>query len=82
MATYKRKIDFFETEQGVEVKETLRAMDADNTFNTRSSYISNTELYPDNMIPFVEKHMDYIRSHPMMNPKHYVANLRLTTRIR
>jgi hypothetical protein len=82
MSTYKRKIDFFETNEGEEVMEMLQAMCADATYNTESSYSSKTELHPDNLISFKEKHVDYLRNHPTTNPFQYLSNLRLMTRIR
>lgn len=82
MPTYKKKPNFFETEEGVEFIETLRIMAKDKTYNTKSSYSANGELYPDNLIPFVNKHMEYLKNHPATNPQHYLANLRLMTRVR
>ena len=82
MATYKRKVDFFDTEEGAVIIEVLRIMSTDEAYNTASSYSSNSELYPDNLIPFVQKHIDYLRTHPSTDPQHYLSNLRLMTRIR
>lgn len=82
MATYKRKPDFFETAEGVQVMVMLRAMAEDTAYNTESSYSANTGLYPDHLIPFVNKHMEYLRTHPSTDPDHYLANLRLMTRFR
>lgn len=83
MATIqKRKEDFFGTEAGIKVIDSLRAMSLDDSYNTKASYSSNSELYPDKLIPFVEKHMEYIRNHPLTDPSHYLSNLRLMTRIR
>jgi hypothetical protein len=82
MSTYKKKQNFFESSEGVKVAELLTAMAADPTYNTVSSYSANSELYPDNLIPFVNKHMDYLRNHPATDPRHYLANLRLMTRVR
>jgi hypothetical protein len=80
MPTYKKKVDFFETTEGQEAKKVLRAMVTDAAYNTESSYSANDTLYPDNVIPFVNKHMEYLRNHPATNPRHYIANLRLMTR--
>ena len=82
MATYKKKADFFQTEEGISVEKSLRTMVADNTYNTKSSYSANSELYPNNLIPFVNKHMEYLRSHPATDPQHYLSNLRLMTRVK
>ena len=82
MATHKKRPPFFETEEGLEVERLLIAMVADPVYNTGTSYSTNTEAYPDNQIPFVNKHMEYLRTHPAINPSHYIANLRLITRKR
>ncbi len=82
MATHKRKSDFFESEEGIQFEQALRTMVKDMTYSTKSSFSANSELYPDHQIPFVNKHMDYIRSHPSTDPKQYLSNLRLMTRIK
>lgn len=82
MATYKKKLDFFATEEGREFEQELLTMAKDVAYNTKPSYSANSELYPDNLIPFVEKHKAYIRNHPKTDPRHYLANLRLIVRSR
>jgi hypothetical protein len=82
MPTVKRKSNFFESEEGLEVAEKLRQMAEDMTFNTASTYSANSTLHPDNRISFVEKHMTYLNTHPMINPREYLSNLRLMTRLR
>ncbi len=59
----------------------LEAMVLDKSYNTESSYSSNSELYPDNVQSFIDKHMNYINTHPDTNIEHYLSNLRLMTRI-
>ncbi|MDQ3064949.1 MAG: hypothetical protein M3Q36_01630 [bacterium] len=82
MASYKKKIDFFTTEEGMNYVQKLRDMALDMTYHTDSSYSTNSDAYPDNQIPFVNKHMEYIRSHPALDPQQYLSNLRLMTRVR
>lgn len=82
MPTLKRKINFFESEEGVRIKELLHLMSTDTKYNTRSSYIASGVDYPDNMIPFVDKHMNYLNTHPSLDPTQYLSNLRLMMRIR
>jgi hypothetical protein len=82
MATLKKRVSFFETEEGLEILASLRGMAAGSTFNTNSSYSSNQDLHPDNLITFVEKHVNYINAHPGLDAATYVKNLRLMTRIR
>jgi len=66
-----------------EVREKLREMERDLSLNTRiSSYSANSELYPDNQIPFVEKHIAYLMSHPKVVPEQYLSNLRLMLKVR
>lgn len=82
MPTMKKKFNFFESEEGVAVKQTLRLMTEDTRYNTDSSYSADSGSYPNNLIPFVDKHMNYLRSHPSTDPQHYLSNLRLITRLR
>jgi hypothetical protein len=55
----------------------LRDMITDKALNTGTSYSANSELYPDNRIPFVDKHMAYLMEHPKLEVEHYLSNLRL-----
>lgn len=63
-------------------REKLRNMLMDPSFNTESSYTANSGSYPDNMIPFIDKHMEYLLQHPAVDVDHYVRNLRLSHRKR
>lgn len=80
MATQK-KVNFLETPEGLEAARVLRLMVEDASYNTEPSYSANTGLYPDNLIPFMDKHMNYLCSHPATNPRLYLSNLRLMTRL-
>jgi len=82
MSTPKKRISFFESEEGTAVLLELEEMATNKSFNTRSSYSANGKLHPDNLISFVEKHKNYLNTHPAINPRQYVANLRLMTRVR
>lgn len=82
MATLKKRVSFFESEEGLIVEATLRKMTLDTTFNTDSTYSANSVRYPDNRIPFVDKHMNYLNLHPNIDPHQYLANLRLMTRFK
>ncbi|QQS18155.1 hypothetical protein IPL68_05985 [Candidatus Saccharibacteria bacterium] len=57
-------------------------MASDTTYITEAGYSPNSELYPNHVIPFVEKHLEYLRTHPTTDPQHYLSNLRLMTRRR
>lgn len=82
MATTKRKINFFQSEEGAAIKATLISIATDKAYNTKSSYSVNEVEYPDHLIPFVDKHMNYLNGHPSIDPDQYVSNLRLITKIR
>lgn len=82
MPTLKKRVKFFDSSEGAEVKQTLTVMATDIRYNTGTSYSANAERYPNNRIPFVDKHMNYLNDHPGIDPYHYIANLRLMTKIR
>jgi len=82
MPLLKTRKGFLETPEGVEVKQKLQQMEGNSLYNTSSSYSTNIALYPDGLIPFVDKHMNYLISHPMLEVGQYLANIRLITRIR
>jgi hypothetical protein len=82
MAAYKKNTSFISDEHVQEVHEELEEMERDSAFNTESSFSPNVDLYPDNRMPFVDKHMQYLMSHRGIDPNQYLSNLRLMTRIR
>lgn len=81
MSSFK-KVNFYDTEEAASAKKKLLVMVDDTTYNTESSYSANLDTYPDNRIPFVDKHMSYLKAHPAIQPDQYISNLRLMTRIR
>jgi hypothetical protein len=82
MATANKRINFFESEEGLAVRESLKQMTTNNAFRTGASYSANTIQNPTNSVSFIDKHMRYLSSHPSISTDHYLANLRLITRIR
>ena len=82
MPTYKKRPDFFISEDGKAAFDELTAMAADKAYHTKSSYTANTKEYSDNLIPFVDKHMAYLRDHPNTNCRQYLSNLRLITKLK
>lgn len=82
MNNFKRPYDFFKTDEGIQIKRQLVAMSKSVLYNTKSTFSVNTQLYPDNLIPFVDRHMEYIRRHPALNAQQYLSNLRLMTLVR
>lgn len=73
---------FLDSQAGITAKQTLIEMDQSDEYKTDSSYSSNLADYPDSQIPFVDKHIYYLSTHMTVNPDHYIANLRLMTRLR
>ncbi len=63
-----------------EIMSALRGMEHDPALITESAYRANTQKWPGNRISFVDCHMMYLKTHPGINPKHYLANLRLQLR--
>jgi len=82
MPSTQRKSNFYDSEAGAEAKQVLRSMVSDKAFNTEASYSANSDLYPKHSMSFEEKHMAYLNAHPATDSRHYLANLRLMTRVR
>ncbi len=82
MAKFKRRSDFLDSEQFRDIRQKLQQMAADTTYNTVSSYSANSMQYPDNLMPFVDKHINYLIAHPNLDSTKYISNLRLMTRIK
>lgn len=77
-----KKVNLFETEEGAQIIVALKELAANVGFNTDPTYVADVSSYPDNLIPFVDKHIKYLKQHPNINPQHYLANLRIMTKIR
>lgn len=60
-----------------EALATLEEMEQDTKFITKDGYSPDAIRYPDNRIPFVDVHMNYLKSHKHVDPKNYLSNLRL-----
>jgi hypothetical protein len=75
-----KKASFSTSEDGIRALDALTRMSEDAAYNTPDSYSANTELYPNNVIPFVDKHMAYLRDHANTDPRQYISNLRLMTK--
>jgi hypothetical protein len=82
MSIVRKRAAFLDSAEGAEIAQILKLMVADDRYFTKSSYSADTSSHPDNLISFVDKHMAYLSTHPSTNPEHYLANLRLMTRIR
>lgn len=64
----------------IDILTALRAMQSDKNLVTKSAYRANAELWPGNRISFVDTHLVYLKSHPAVNPNHYLSNLKLMLR--
>lgn len=82
MTVTKKKSDFYASEEALAIKAVLLRMDADDNYNTPSSYSADSASYENNIIPFVDKHMRYLQAHPNLNMQQYISNLRLMSRIK
>ena len=82
MAVLSKRAQLLESTEGDEIRRVLREMLADNRYITEPSYTSDTDLYPNNLIPFEEAHMAYLVKHADVNPTYYLSNLRLMLRNR
>lgn len=82
MASPKSRVDFVNTDAGKDIKRRLERMVTDGQYNTESGYSANSTLYPDNLQPFVDKHISYLTSHTKVDPEQYLANIKLLTRLR
>lgn len=65
-----------------EIITELHAMQNDPGMITKSAYTPNTELWPDNVMPFADIHLTYLKSHKQVDPRHYLSNLRLMIKVR
>ncbi len=82
MQTNKKRSHFLGTEEAVDIQQKLQVMTSSDQYNTASSFTANNIQYPDNLIPFLDKHMNYINDHPKLDTGMYLANLRLMTRVK
>lgn len=69
-------------EEEKEIREELKEMMLSGAYNTTSRYTPNSNEYPDGLMPFVDRHIRYLYANPNLDPRMYLANLRLKTRIR
>jgi len=78
----KKRVYPFGAEEEQEIKEALRQMMLNGSYNTSAGYTADSAAYPDGVMPFVDKHMRYLDANPKVDPHMYLANLRLKIRIR
>lgn len=78
----KKHSPFFGTERSIILSQGLKAIEADASYETHSTYSSDAQTYPDHRLPFHDKHMIYVSSRPNIEVHQYLSNLRLITKKR
>lgn len=78
----KKRVYALGAEEEQEIREALGQMVLSSSYNTSSGYTANSTVYPDGLMPFVDKHMRYLDANPKLDAHMYLANLRLKTRVR
>lgn len=73
---------FNESEEGKAIRYMLQRMTRDSSYNTAASYSADGDTYPDHLMPFTDKHMNYLNAHPDLDADRYLANIKLMSRIR
>jgi hypothetical protein len=81
MHAYAHKAKKAEFIDEAKICEMLNLMEGDVQLKT-SDYHTDDPAYPNNLIPFSKKHIDYLKGHPHVDPEHYLANLRTMIKIR
>lgn len=62
------------------IKTLLENIEKNPVYNTNPSYVANDARYPNQQMPFVDKHILYLVGHPNVDRKTYISNLRLMLR--
>jgi hypothetical protein len=66
----------------LEIISALKKMEADPSLVTNTAFTANTAEWPTNRMPFVEFHVNYLRTHKLVRAEGYLSNLRLMLRTR
>lgn len=69
----------FMTEE--EILAALTLIEQDASFNTIPFEAKDT-LQPARPLTFKQRHLEYLKGHPKVNPEYYLSNLRTTLRVR
>lgn len=77
----KKRVYALGAEEEQEIKGALSQMVLSGSYNTTPGFTANSIVYPDGLMPFVDKHMRYLDTYPKLDARTYIANLRLKTRI-
>lgn len=73
-----RQQAFFKSEAAMIAKDELKLMANDPRYNTQGIFSAQ---YAQDM-SFVERHMKYLSEHPKLDPRHYLSNLKLMTKVK
>ena len=73
--------NFLDSQEAKDIRSELQRMTLDSKYNTASSYSPDKIKYPDNLIPFADKHMNYLYARPKLEASMYLANVKLGCRI-
>lgn len=65
-----------------QIKEKLQGLEADPNMKTLDRYSPTADEWPNNMLPFSEIHLAYLRKNKTVNPAQYISNLELMIKIR
>ncbi len=60
-----------------EIVSALNLLVANSIYVTKPAYKGNIEKWPTHQMSFIEFHLTYLKSHPTLNPNHYISNLKL-----
>lgn len=60
-----------------EIVAELASLEANSTYVTKPAYRGNVEKWPNHQISFIDFHLGYLKTHATLDPRHYIANLRL-----
>ncbi len=65
-----------------ELVAALVTMERDPNLITKPSFTTNKTDWPNNQMPFVAYHVQYVRTHKLVTPEGYLSNLRLMLKVR
>lgn len=72
-------MDFMSIE---EARAKLQSFEDDPTMSTSGRYSPSASEWQDNILPFSEIHLAYLRKNKTVNPLHYLSNLELMIKTR
>ena len=82
MASLKTRSKFFGSLEASGIQDQLQEMVDSHAYNTPSYFSADKINYPEGKMPFLDKHMNYLNSHPSLDANMYLANLRLMCRLK